>query len=224
MIALLNSDHEDQPLNDSGIQPEEESEKNRVIEYIRDVLATVYECIHHGHNLFAERHNDHVIELTRTTRSNIIRDYMVNRAKELLGENAKVRFHEKNRMLLLIVGDKVALRFKKLLKRRSAPPKSSNIPTNQVLDWRKGTLSIPALNCPSLKCIDVGYAENSIGSGIDKVWAVALGDKPWYFNMSEHMGEIVPTLFTQEELPADSPFSIKPNVKPKDNGKQASGI
>ena len=224
MIALLNDDHEDLLLNDSGVQPEEESEKNRVIEYIRDILPMVYECIHHGHNLFAERHNDHVIELTRTTRSNIIRDYMVNRAKELLGENAKVRFHEKNRMLLLIVGDKVALRFKKLLKRRSAPPKSSNIPTNQVLDWRKGTLSIPALNCPSLKCIDVGYAENSIGSGIEKVWAVALGDKPWYFNMSEHMGEIVSTLFTQEELPADSPFVIKPNVKRKDNGKQASGI
>lgn len=224
MIAPLNNDYDNQPLDGSGTQLQEESEKKRVIAYIRDILPTVYECIHHGHNLFAERHNAHVLELTRTTRSNIIRDYMVNRAKELLSENAKVRFHERNRMLLLIIGDKVALRFKKLLKRRYAVPKSSNILTNQVLDWRKGTLSIPALNCPSLKCIDVGYAENSIGSGIDKVWAVALGEKPWYFNMAEHMGEIVPTLFTKEELPEDSPFVIKPHVKRKDNGKQASGV
>jgi len=222
MIALRDSDYDDVPFDASSIHLEDESEKNRIIDYIRDVLPMVYACIHHGHNLFAERHNDHVIELTRTTRSNIIRDYMVNRAKELLGENNRVRFYEKNRMLLLIVGDKVALRFKKLLKKAYAIPKSSNIPTGQVLDWRKGILSIPDLKCPSLKCIDVGYAENEIGSGIDKVWAVALGNKPWYFNMSEHLGEIVPTLFTQEELPADSPFTIKPSVKPKDNGKQAS--
>ncbi|AYA37522.1 hypothetical protein D3Y59_10975 [Hymenobacter oligotrophus] len=191
------------------------------LEYIKDVLPIVYSCIHEGHNQFDLRNSEYAHELTRATRSSMIRDYVVYRAKQELSGNPRIQFKEVQRMMLMVVGDKVALRFKKLTKKR----KSVNILTKQVRKWREGQfiMEIPGIEAQRLTCIDVGYVNDAIGAGIDNVWAVALGDEPWFFNMTEDLaGVITPTLFSSpEELPEENPFTVKPAARKKPNDKQA---
>jgi hypothetical protein len=210
--------------------PEKTAAQETVLEQLAEILPLVYQVIHQGHDKFSTRHNEHIHEWTKTTRSNVIRDYVVNQAEAQIGLNQRVRFVETMRMKLMVVDNKIALRFKKLTKSRKLPVfgkhdpvDSANIPTGQVSNWRGGTLMLPGIEAPLLTCIDVGYVNNAIGSGIDTVWAVARGDSPWYFNMTANYGQFEATLFTTaEELPQDAPFFVRPGLlKPKGNEKQA---
>jgi hypothetical protein len=211
--------------------PETTAAQEAILEQLADILPIIYQAIHRGHDLFSSRHNDHILEWTKTTRSNVIRDYVVNEAELQLGGNLRVRVVETQRMKLLVVDDKCAFRFKKLTKRRKQPAfgkhdpvDSANIPTGQVANWRNGALALPGIEARVLTCIDVGYVNNAIGSGIDTVWAVARGNSPWYFNMTaNYEGQVEATLFTTaDELPQDSPFFVNPGLlKPKGNEKQS---
>ncbi|WP_143069666.1 hypothetical protein [Hymenobacter actinosclerus] len=200
--------------------PAVEGKRERLTEQLKNVLPTVYQCIHFGHDQYSERHANHIVDWTKTTRANIIRDYVVNHIKEQLQGEHEVRFHTKNRMFLVIIGDKIGLRFKKLDKRL----KSANIPTRQVRSWRNGTLIIPELNIQELTCIDVGYVNDAVDAGIDKVWAVVRGKDPLVFNLTnDFSGVIMSDLFTETNLPVDSPFTIRADARPKkDNGNQAN--
>jgi hypothetical protein len=206
--------------------------KASILALLEDILPTVYESIHYGHDLFSKRHLEHIPEWTKTTRSNVIRDYVVNRADELMVSNPRVRFVDLRGMHLLVVDDKVAIRFKKLVRRKTYPGfgkgtlDTSNIPTRQVGHWKQGTLGIPGLRVPLLTCIDVGYENDVIGTGIQTVWAVARGTEPWYFNMTaDYSGQLTRNLFSsEEELPHDSPFVIKPGFGKSKNDEQQAGV
>lgn len=97
-----------------------------------------------------------------TTKSNLIRSYVIHRVKMLVIENPKLKLIEQKRMILVLVEDKVVVRFKKL----SNDFRSQNIQTNQVTQFRKRTLNFQGVTALP---IDAGWRLDEFYNSIEDI-------------------------------------------------------
>jgi hypothetical protein len=116
----------------------------------------------------------------KTVKSNLVRSYVVDRLKKLVIENSNLRLIEKQRMLVVAIGDKLRVRFKKLDKKY----RSQNVRTKQSLEFRNRTITFngqQALPMDAGWRVDRLYNEISdvhfvCPDGVGNLWRIPLTD------------------------------------------------
>lgn len=130
-------------------------------------------CIQNGFSEFEEKYNSDSYKLEIRTKSNIIRDLIVDNAKKDFLSDNKITFIRQNHYTLMNVDNKCLLRFKKLKPNLT----SSNYATQQALNFSL-QLEIPGLP-PAPTRLDVGYVPDPVFSKIEGIYVVCLnGKKP----------------------------------------------
>ena len=95
-------------------------------------------------------------------KSNLVRSYVLNRIKQIVAQHQELKFREQNRMFVIIIADKVIIRFKKL----NNLFHSDNIPTKQVKAFRNRSLTFQGVKALS---IDAGWRVDDFYSEIEDV-------------------------------------------------------
>ena len=140
------------------------------------------------------------VDATPRSRASIVHDFIVSHAAKKM--NAKV--HDYSDMKLFLLGNKVALRFKKL----DGNLLSRNQPTGQVRDFRaQGSLS----GIPSLHNLEAGYILDDLDQEIDGIHIVCPNGKSNYWSVSIGEGEI---RATDDDLFSDSRLNQDDDIKP----------
>lgn len=150
----------------------------------------------------------------RTVFANLIASYMVNKVKRFVVQESEysnsVSFIVHRKMTILVIENKLAIRFKKLNKKYLA----SNIVTNQVEDFSRHKIDFLDDDSPMLS-LNSGYNVDALGSSIDEIYFVCpdgLVDVMWKLATYDLAIAKPHTIFEVEEdiLPV---VSIKPNLK-----------
>lgn len=136
--------------------------KKEVKEILNPYSELIYNEIQNGFQDYIDNDlvNAHIHN--NCTKSNLISSYIIYRIRKLVFEKPELKLIEQQRMIILLVKDKVAIRFKKLDK----DYKSLNIPTKQSRKFRnrslnfKGTSAIP---------VDAGWRLNEFYTEIEDI-------------------------------------------------------
>lgn len=151
---------------------------------------------------------------------------MVSKIKKFVLSDAtksfKIRIEIRRNMVLLVLKDKIALRFKKLDKYTYS---TKNNTTKQVVKFKTQTLEFSQGS--QIACIDVGYRLDALGIAISDIFFVYpknLKDFFWSLALPElNVNERQMTLFETEESDTLPIVKVKPNVKKGDSDdKKAS--
>jgi hypothetical protein len=117
--------------------------------------------------------NDYMTSITeqirclqhRRTRACIVHDFMVSHAKRLFEGVPGVHIEDRSGIVLLVIDDRLAIRFKKLDKEN----RTRNYPTQQALAFMQ-QLDLPTI--PSLARLVVGYRLTNLETELESVFVV----------------------------------------------------
>lgn len=175
----------------------------------------LYECISYGYSDYIEYDSPRGHIHNETVKANLIRSYIIHRVKQLLVEDSSIRLVENNKMLLLIIADRIAVRFKRL----DEHLKSKNVKTKNVIDFRLHKLEVEGTELISL---DAGYRLNNLRSEIEEIYFVCPdGDKNrWKLSATDlSVQKQVIELFEPVEEEIIPIISVKAHLKKDDNSQ-----
>jgi hypothetical protein len=157
----------------------------------------------------------------KTTKANIIHDYIKSEIISLALEDNNVRIHKQNGMFTLILKNRVILRFKKL----NSEKKSCNVPTKQVESFRNQDLEITGTE-QSIVRLDAGYLLDGFGRDLKGVYFVKANTKTsigWRISaeLELSVNDQIP-LFKFEETNFEDVLTIKPHLRTNELNKTAS--
>lgn len=148
--------------------------------------------------------------ITPRTRANIMHDFMTARARNKVNGTYGIRVHESGGLFLLIIEDKINIKFKKL----NEDKRPSNIPTQQSLYFME-QMELPGI--PFATNLVVGYELNKLQTDISAVSIICpLGIKnDWFFDID---GEIPSDEIEVIEIPIPPtipiiPFKLREEIK-----------
>lgn len=150
--------------------------------------------------------------------------YMVDKVKRFVTRdfeaNNTISFVTNKRMNILIIKNKLAIRFKKLNKKYL----TSNIKTNQVADFKNHKLDFLEEDA-SILSLDFGYRLDELQTKVDEIFFVCprgLLEYDWKLSTYElNIGRPQSELFEIEEENIIPVISVKPHLK-KQNEQIAS--
>jgi len=127
--------------------------KAEVEKQLADQINDIWDIVNGGYSDYVDNYDDrHRLLHNPTTKASIIHDHQVARAATYAFKNSifGTRFLDYSKLKILLIGDKFAIRFKKL----NLDKKSSNQPTKQVKDFlSQETLS----GIPVTHNLEAGY-------------------------------------------------------------------
>lgn len=98
----------------------------------------------------------------KCVKSNLIRSYVLNRIKQIVVEHPELKYREQNRMIAILIADKVIIRFKKL----NNLFRSDNILTKQARAFRNRDITFQGVKALP---IDAGWRLDEFYSEIEDV-------------------------------------------------------
>lgn len=148
------------------------------------------------------------------TRASIVHDHQVDRASQYAEISNGVQLIDIAKMKILYIGEKYAVRFKKL----SSDKRSSNQPTQQVIDFRQQE---QMAGLPETYNFEAGYILNSLETEIESIHLVCPNGPGiyWDIELIEHgIEERVQDIFDHQEITEESNgVVITGKAKSKDN-------
>lgn len=155
-----------------------------------------------------------LIDQTKTTKANLMRDYVCGDLTRHWIGNPSVRYVEVGQQSLFIIEQTFAFRIKKL-DRASC---SSNYPTDQDQNFRQqGQID----GLPQLHNFELGWVPNATETDVDDVRVVCLnGDRPYWWQSVERPADNVYDLFQGQRdpnspAPTYSPGASEVTIEPK---------
>lgn len=158
---------------------------------------------------------------SKTTKANIIHDYIKSGIISLALEDNNVRIHKQKGMFTLILKNKVIFRFKKL----NSDKKSCNVTTKQVESYRNQDLAIKGTEQTIVR-LDAGYLLDDFGRNLKGVYFVKADTKTsigWRISaeLELSVNDQIP-LFKFEETNFEDVLTIKPHLRTNEINKTAS--
>jgi hypothetical protein len=159
-----------------------------------------------------------LIDRTKTTGSNLSRDYSVGELMRMWAGNARVRYVEIRQQGLFIVDEKYALRIKKL----DSASRSRNVRTKQDQHFRA---QVPLPGLSAMYNLELGYVLDETRTEIVDVRLVCLnGRRPyWWQSVEQPSAEMYDLLAALRTSDAPVP-TISPRVASVDAPEVDSGI
>jgi len=151
---------------------------------------------------------------TRTI-ANIIRDYIISEVKSKFFNEIGIHIYDKKGLFLLLIGDEVIVKFKKLNEKKLA----SGIKTKQLLLFvnQKEQLLFNDLRTN----LHAGYIADSTRTNFDYPFIASpkgIENNHWYVYLNEE--QTIPSIFTIETVSADNTktprFRLKKEIVNKD--------
>ncbi|MDF2437775.1 MAG: hypothetical protein K0Q95_2151 [Bacteroidota bacterium] len=122
-----------------------------------------YEAIVEGFNDYITNDSAQAHIHDRTTKANLIRSYILARVKKIVADDPSLRMQTRKKMLVVVIGDRLKIRFKKL----DENFKSTNIKTKQVTAFRNHSLVLD--DGTSALYLDAGWRLNEYFTEITDV-------------------------------------------------------
>jgi hypothetical protein len=179
--------------------------KDEILAILEKHLTTIQDCISKGCHKYLEKHLDSLHIYSKITRASITRDYILDFIRKAFSNKDGVRIIEKrNGLILLEIGKRILLRFKKLNSMKCA----SNIPTNQSMAFYR---QLPMFPARQHKNLNAGYVANETWTNFEFYITEPNGRRSnaWILNMkAEHN--------SKPSVSISSPNRLKPiRVKAK---------
>jgi hypothetical protein len=152
----------------------------------------------------------------RTTKSNLVRSYVLERIKKLVAKTPTLKLLVQKRMVAILVEDKIIVRFKKLNRKFC----STNVLTEQVKLFRNRELLFQGIEALH---VDAGWRVNKFYSEIDDVHFVCPNGKEnlWRLPLLNLADKKIKSIFQVEETEVINIVTIKPGIA-NDDRKSAS--
>ena len=159
---------------------------------------------------------------TPRTRASAVHDHMVSRAREAFGSVLHAQCTEYGGLFMVLLYGRIAMRFKKL----DDDFRSSNIPTQQSLDFVRQESDLPGIK--SMTNLQAGYRLNRLQTDLEGVYvACPRGSyNHWITELSIEPGSAGASVVEFPGVPPKTPtttFVLKGPTKDADAGEGAGG-
>ncbi len=152
-------------------------ERDQCISDLGELLRRAPEAFHAAMRRMRNASPEDLIDRTKTTGSNLTRDYAVAEFENLWHGNSEVRTYERGMLKLFMLKEQYLLRIKKL----DYKSRSSNVRTGDDYRFR---FQLPMVGIPRLPHLELGYVPNVLRTAVDDVRLVCLNGGGVYWSHS----------------------------------------
>lgn len=181
----------------------------------------IYNVISYSILKYQEKHSADRYLHSKTTKANIIHDYIKNDVVVLSLEDTNIRIFKQQGMFTLILMNKVIFRFKKL----DSDKKSRNVKTKQAESFKNQQLPFIGTE-QSIVRLDAGYLLDVLGRDLKGVYFVKPKTKDsvgWRISaeLELSVNDQIP-LFSLKRTDFEDVLTIKPHLKDNESNKTGS--